>query len=96
MYNQDSKDNIYQVRQSLVKKHGYKLAVLYAVLESLLNQHGYCHPSNRYLSQKLNKGEMSIEKGLRLLEDKGLICRDTKPIGRGCIRHITLKQEVVK
>jgi|GEM_PF-3523783 len=92
MYNRNDQDTIFPVKLSLIKEHGYKLAILYSVLESLINQHGYCHPTNKYLSRKLNTGEMAIEKGLRLLEDKKLISRDTKPIGRGCTRHITLNE----
>lgn len=65
--------------------------ILLAVIVNMSNEKGYCFASNQYLAEMLNISKSSIQRDLKLLEEKGFIGRvmHLKPNGELDFRALT-------
>ena len=84
-------DFSYNFKESWLRELGWKYCLLFSIIQSLSTSKGYFYGSDRFLAQKCGVSISSIETGLKTLEEKGWIFRNSYPINKGAKRHIVTK-----
>ena len=90
-----SPDFQYVFRQSWIQELGFKGAVLFSIIEGLSSKKGYFYGSNELLAAKCNIKVSNVERGLKYLEDKGWIFRNSYSITKGSKRDIVTKSRAL-